>query len=316
MDRDTERGPTPTASFRETLMTSNDTDALLTQIGGDLVSQTATVNNTTIHYVRGGHGPALVLIHGFPQDWSEWRGLIPRLTEHFTVIAVDLRGVGLSAAPPDGYDAASLAVDVAQLVDGLDLGPAHVVGHDIGGWVAYALARRRPDLTSSVVILETLLPGIQPDQAPDIEVPLWHIEFHMIPDLPEALIMGRQATYFRNFLDIGTDDTPITDAEVEHYANAYGDADHLRSAFAVYRAIPANITFNNQNTASIDVPLLLVGGEHVFGPVMPALAQHLKARRHGWTDVQVHISAAGKHYLPEEHPTEIIDLIERHALAR
>ena len=86
----------------------------------------------------------------------------------------------------------------------------------------------------------------------------------------------------------------------------------LSVAFEVYRALPANITLNAKGTTTIDVPLLLVGGEHVFGPVMPALADNLRAH-HGWTDVQVDILENGRHYLPEERPDEVAELIERHA---
>ncbi len=106
---------------------------LLAGLGDDVESATEAVNGTRIHYVRCGAGPALVLIHGFPQDWFEWRRVMPRLAERFTVIAVDLRGVGGSAAPV-------------------------VVGHDIGGLVAYAFARLHPDMTSGVVLMEMLLP--------------------------------------------------------------------------------------------------------------------------------------------------------------
>jgi pimeloyl-ACP methyl ester carboxylesterase len=135
----------------------------------------------------------------------------------------------------------------------------------------------------------------------------------MIPDLPEALVAGRQATYFRYFFDVGTvDNGVIDDADVEHFAAAYGDPAHLRSAFEVYRALPANIAFNAQATDRIDVPLLLVGGEHVFGQVMPALADNLRAH-HGWSDVQVEIIEGGRHYLAEERPDEVAELIERHA---
>lgn len=293
---------------------SLDTEALLATIDGGFVSETAPVNGTTLHYVRGGSGPLLLLIHGFPQDWLEWRHVMPRLAETFSVVAVDLRGAGGSDAPDSGYDAAGLAQDLAELVDRLDLGPAHVVGHDIGGWVAYALARRRPDITRSVVVLETLLPGIEPPDAPAVEVPLWHGEFHMVPELPEALVEGRQATYFRYFFDIGTvGDDVVSDAEIEHYAAAYGDRAHLRAAFEVYRAIPQNIAFNAQNTARIDVPLLLVGGEQVFGPAMVPLAEHLRAE-YGWTDTRAVIVEGGRHYLPEERPEDVAGLIERHAL--
>jgi pimeloyl-ACP methyl ester carboxylesterase len=293
-----------------------DRDIAVAQLGGDFVSGTAPANGTTIHYVRGGSGPALVLVHGFPQDWFEWRRLMPRLARSFTVIAVDLRGVGGSAAPALGYAAADLAEDVYQLLGALGVDRAHLVGHDIGGWVAYAFTRLHPQSTSTLLIMETPIPGIEPFQHLDIDVPLWHGAFHMIPDLPEALVAGRQAIYFRYFFDMGTNDNGvISDTDVEHYANAYGDPDHLRSAFEVYRALPANITFNAESTSAVDVPLLLVGGEHVFGPVMPALAGNLRAQ-HNWTDVQVEILENGRHYLPEERPDDIAELIERHAANR
>jgi pimeloyl-ACP methyl ester carboxylesterase len=293
-----------------------DNDSAVAQLGGDFASGTVTANGTTIHYVRGGRGPALVLLHGFPQDWFEWRRLMPRLAERFTVIAVDLRGVGGSAAPADGYAASDLAKDVHELVGALGIDRAHVVGHDIGGWVAYAFARLYPDSTSSVLVMETPIPGIEPFLNLEIDVSLWHGEFHMIPDLPERLVAGRQAIYFRYFFDVGTNDNSVvTDADVEHYAKAYGDPDHLRSAFEVYRALPANMTFNAERTTTIDVPLLLVGGERVFGSVMPALAENLRAH-HGWTDVHVEVLENGRHYLAEERPGDVAELIERHAAVR
>jgi pimeloyl-ACP methyl ester carboxylesterase len=216
----------------------------------------------------------------------------------------------------DGYDAPGLAEDVAQLVDALDVGPVHVVGHDIGGMVAYAFARLHPDMTSSVLLMEMLLPGIEPANAPEIRVPLWHGGFHMVPDLPEALVQDRQAIYFRYFFEIGTTDPGvITEAEVQHFAAAYGDAAHLRAAFEMYRAFPANAAFNAEHTAPIEVPLLLVGGEQVFGPTMPVLAEHLRAH-HGWADVQSAVVEGGRHYLPDEHPGEVAELIERHAAVR
>jgi pimeloyl-ACP methyl ester carboxylesterase len=291
-------------------------DVVVAALEGDFVSGTVSANGTTIHYVRGGSGPALVLVHGFPQDWFAWRRLMPRLARRFTVIAVDLRGVGGSAAPTDGYAAAELADDVHQLLGALGFDRAHIAGHDIGGWVAYAFTRLHPRSVRTVLILETPIPGIEPFQHLDVDVPLWHGAFHMVPDLPEALVAGRQAAYFRYFFEVGTNDARvISDADVEHYADAYGDPDHLRSAFSVYRALPANIEFNLASTSTVDVPLMLVGGEHVFGPVMPALAENLRAH-HGWTDVQVEIVENGRHYLPEERPDDVAELIERHAANR
>ena len=276
-------------------------------------SASVDVNGITLHYVRGGSGPTVLLVHGFPQDWYEWRGVMPGLAATFTVIAVDLRGVGRSEAPRDGYDAATMAEDLHQLVEQLDVGPVYIAGHDIGGWVAYAYARLHPDATAGVMVVETLLPGIEPFADADIDVSLWHGEFHMIPDLPEALVADRQATYFRHFFDIGTRGTDvITEEDLQHYAEAYGDADHLRAAFEVYRAIPANIAFNSGQQNAIDVPMLLAGGEHVFGPVLEDVASNLRTN-FGWSDVEVEVIDDGQHYLVEERPDDIIGLIRRHA---
>jgi pimeloyl-ACP methyl ester carboxylesterase len=297
---------------------STDTGALRTEPTANeplkgFMSGTAEVNGIALHYVRGGSGPTLLLVHGFPQDWYEWRGVMPRLARTFTVIAVDLRGVGGSDAPRVGYDAAAMAQDLHQLVANLLPGPVYVTGHDIGGWVAYAYARLHPDTTSGVMVLEALLPGIEPFADAKVDVPLWHGGFHMVPDLPEALVSGRQATYFRYFFDVGTRSSDvITEADIQHYAQAYGDADHLRAGFEIYRAIPENIAFNASQQDAIDVPLLLAGGANVFGPVLEDVAENLRTN-FGWSDVEVEVVADGQHYLVEERPDDVLSLLERHA---
>ncbi|WP_028921373.1 alpha/beta fold hydrolase [Pseudonocardia acaciae] len=281
-------------------------------IGEGFVSGTADVNGTRIHYVRGGRGPTVVLLHGFPQDWYAWRRIMPRLAARFTVLAVDLRGVGESAPSADGYASVELARDVHQLVEGLDLGPSHLVGHDIGGMVAYAFAREFPERTRTVAVLEVPIPGIEPAPVLELDAPLWHAGFHMTPHLPEALVTGRQSVYFRYFFDTFTvDNTAIGDADLAHYAHAYRDPDHLRSAFEFYRAIPATAAYNAGRTEPIDVPLLLIGGEHLFGPIMPRMAESLRSN-YGWSDVRVDVVENAGHYLVEERPDEVAGLIERH----
>lgn len=146
----------------------------------------------------------------------------------------------------------------------------------------------------------------------DRSVPLWHGEFHMVPDLPEQLVADRQAMYFRYFFDVGTrGDDVIGDADVEHYAAAYGDAAHLHAAFEVYRAIPHNAAFNAERTSAIGVPLLLVGGEHVFGPALDDVGNNLRTN-FGWAEVDVIIVEDGQHYLLEERPDDMFRIIERH----
>ena len=97
----------------------------------------ARVNNVDIHYVIGGKGEPLVLVHGFGQNWYMWNRLLPELSKHFTVIAPDLRGVGESGKPVNGYDKKTMANDIHELVKKLGYKNINIAGHDIGLTVSY-----------------------------------------------------------------------------------------------------------------------------------------------------------------------------------
>jgi len=209
-------------------------DPLIATLGSGFVSDTAKVNGTTLHYVRGGSGPAVVLLHGFPEDWYEFHQIMPRLAKKFTVIAVDLRGMGGSTATPSGYDAANMAEDIHQLAEQLHLERIYVVGHDLGGMVAYAFARRYSETTRGAMILDVPLAGIGPWDEIQTLPQVWHIRFHQTPELPEKLLAGRQAIYFRYFLG----GPHFSDADVAHYAESYAAPEKLRSIFEFYRAFP------------------------------------------------------------------------------
>jgi pimeloyl-ACP methyl ester carboxylesterase len=152
-------------------------DPTVARLGRGFASGMATVNGTTLHYVRGGSGPAVILVHGFPQDWYEWRKVMPLLAKKFTVVAVDLRGAGESKAAKDGYDAANLGEDIYQFVQHLKLERPYVAGHDVGGMAAYALARLHPDAIRGVMVLECPIPGIEPWEKIKAGPLLWHINF-------------------------------------------------------------------------------------------------------------------------------------------
>ncbi len=166
-------------------------DSAVRKLGKEFSSNTAKVNGTTLHYVRGGTGPAVILLHGFPQDWYEFHKIMPRLAKKFTVIAVDSRGIGGSLATGKGYEAANLAEDINQLAEQLKLEKPYVVGHDTGGMVAYAFARLYPAKTRGVMLLEAFVPGIEPWDTVKSNPLFWHINFHQIPELPEKLTADR-----------------------------------------------------------------------------------------------------------------------------
>jgi pimeloyl-ACP methyl ester carboxylesterase len=283
-------------------------DPALATLGGGFVSDTAQVNGTTLHYIRGGTGPPVILLHGFPEDWYAYHRLMPRLANQFTVVAVDLRGVGGSAAAVGGYEAANMAEDVHQLAEHLHLEHVYVVGHDIGGMVAYAFARRYPETSRGVMMLDVPLPGLGPWNSVKADPIAWHINFQQTPDLPEQMIAGREAIYFRHFLDRDT----FSDADVAHYARAYAAPGHLRAMLEIYRAFPANEKFNASQQSAIGVPLVLAPGENSpFEKLMQSLAEALRA--HGCTNVKIEVIKNSVHYVADEQPDAVVELIERYA---
>jgi len=283
-------------------------DAELASLEGGFVSETAQVNTTTVHCVRGGTGSAVILLHGFPEDWYAYHRVMPLLAKRFTVVAVDLRGIGGSTATPGGYDAANMAEDVHQLVEHLHLENVYVVGHDIGGMVAYAFARRYPKTSRGVMMLDAPLPGLGSWAAVKTSRITWHINFHQTPDLPERLIAGREAIYFRHFLDSDT----FSDADVARYARAYAAPEHLRALLEIYRAFPANEKFNAAQQSAISLPLVLAPGENSpFEKLMPSFAEAL--RDHGCANVKIEVIKNSVHYVAEEQPEAVAELIERYA---
>ena len=283
-------------------------DPGLATLGGGFVSATAQANGTTLHYVRGGTGPAIILLHGFPEDWYAYHRVMPLLAKQFTVVAVDLRGIGGSAATADGYDAANMAEDVHQLAESLHLEHIYVVGHDIGGMVAYAFARRYPETSRGVMMLDTPVPGLGSWDAVKASPITWHINFQQTPGLPEQLLAGREAIYIRHFLDRDT----FSDADVARYARAYAAPEHLRALLETYRAFPANEKFNAAQRSAISVPLVLAPGEtSPFEKLMPSFAEGL--RDHGCANVKIEVIRNSVHYVADEQPELVAELIERYA---
>src|ERR1700674_3299027 len=124
-------------------------------------SRTAEVGGVTLHYLTAGHGPALILLHGYTQTSRMWRPIIPQLAEKFTVIAPDLPGIGDSDIPKDGLDMKTSAIRIHDLVKLLGINKARVVGHDIGLMVAYAYAAQFPAETEKLIVMDAFLPGVE-----------------------------------------------------------------------------------------------------------------------------------------------------------
>ncbi|MGO4703648.1 alpha/beta fold hydrolase [Dyella sp. 2RAB6] len=236
-------------------------------------------NGATIHVRVGGKGPAVVLLHGFGDTGDMWAPLAADLMRNHTVVVPDLRGMGLSSHPEDGYDKRSQAADIRGVLTKLGIDHAAVVGHDIGTMVAYAYASRYPDKTDRLVVMDAPVPGIPPwDQI--VRWPaLWHFDFGG-PDM-ERLVAGRERIYLDRFWNefAGTP-SKIDEAARQHYADLYARPAAMHDAFLQFRAIRQDAEDNKvAMVTKLTMPVLAVGGEKSFGPneaiVMRNAATHV-----------------------------------------
>jgi len=234
---------------------------------------TLQVGEQTFRYLSAGtEGQPVVLLHGWPQSADEFRGIIPIIAEEHVVYAPDLSGVGGTTAPDQNWDKASLAADIKGFVDQLGLENPLIVGHDIGGMVAYAYGRLYPDEVSGIAVLDVPIPGLAPWDDIAASHHAWHFDFHKQQGLAEALVAGRQAEYFRYFIDQASGNADaISDEEVELYAEAYGSGGGLRAGFEFYRTFDLDADFFASQTADFDVPMLVVGAEYSMQSALPVM---------------------------------------------
>jgi pimeloyl-ACP methyl ester carboxylesterase len=265
------------------------------------------VKGTSLHYVRGGQGPAIVLLHGFPQDWTEYEAIMPRLAKRFTVVAVDLPGIGRSAPAAGGYDTANLSDYIHGLITALKLDRPYLVGHDLGGLVTYAYARQFPDSPRGAMILDVPTPGLAGwDES---TAPIWLIGFAQVPGLAEKLVPGQQEAFLGYFLGIGK----FTPAARAHYFLAYGRT-QLHAAFEIYRAFGEDAELNAVQTAPNSVPLVVaVGEKSFFAPFLATFVNGYRAK--GMSEVVSARVPSASHYLVADNPEAVADLIERYAVS-
>lgn len=255
-----------------------------------------------------------VYSHGFPETSYAWRAVIPHLTKNgFRVIAPDYRGAGESSKPSNGFTKASMAADLIMLLDGKGIDEkVHVVGHDLGGIVAFTLASRWPDRVASLCISECLLPGTETfvEERRDHPVKYFHHIFHCIENLPEALISGREKVYVEYFINKLTYRLGAFSPEtVQRYANAYAQPGAFRCALDLYKSFDKDsedLTEWLREHGKTSVPTLILSGEHSsyahFAPKM--MQEVVVARALQWETVE-----EAAHFLPEENPSRFAELL-------
>lgn len=264
----------------------------------------ADLSEVRMHYVTAGAGEPVVLLHGWPQTWYEWRGIIDRLAPHYRLIAPDLRGLGDTSRPADGYDKKTIAADVWELVDReLKLDHFYLVGHDWGGPTAYALASLHSDAVKKLVIIDVTIPG---DGGPDISQggKRWHHAFNRTPALPEALVTGREEVYLGWFYRTFAHRAEVmTDAVIEEFLRCYRDPESLAAGFRYYRAVPQDVADNAAMIArfKLPMPVLALGGAESWGRRMEVLESLQRVA----LDVRGGMIENCGHFVPEEQPDEL-----------
>ena len=294
---------TPDPQQALTLGSLKERMTVTTPLPPDLASQfshqSANANGIQMHYVIGGQGLPLVLLHGWPESWYEWRKIMPRLAQSYTVIAPDMRGMGDSERTDAGYDATTLADDVYSLVQSLGFSQINLVGHDLAVSSAYAYAAKYRDAVQRLVILDVPLEGFGREDFEAKRGIWWFGLFQAANGLAETVFEGHEAALLNWFFSRAA--SAFTQADIDEYVRVYSGRDALRAGFEYYRAFPTNAKqFQEYAKQKLTIPVLGLGGANAgAGWPFYSLAQ-VAERPSGGT-----IPRCG-HYIAEEQPDELL----------
>ncbi|MCW3465689.1 alpha/beta fold hydrolase [Chitinophaga nivalis] len=265
-----------------------------------------------IHYVEAGSGDrVIVLLHGFPQTWWEWRLLIPGLVgAGYRVIVPDYRGAGASWRPLTGYDKRTMAGDIHKVIkEQLQIeSPVILIGHDIGLMVAYAYAQEYREDVSHLIVIDAIIPGTAVFDRIRSDHRVWHFSFHAVRDVPELLIAGRERKYLQAFFNARIFNVgAITEEDIDLFAAIYAAPGALRAGLELYRAFDQDILDNRatlQKKGKLTIPVLAVGGDiSTSGPIMKEMAEEVATQVIG-----VRIPNTG-HWIVEENPAALLDAV-------
>jgi len=272
--------------------------------------RTESLDGVTIDYVIGGSGPTLVLLHGYPQSWYEWRHVMPALSEHYTVVAPSLRGAGRSDAPATGYDKKTMAADIHALLVAIDLQhDIRLVGHDIGLMVAFAYAAEHRADVVKLVLSEAFVPDTSIYEIPALSAAgpgPWHFGFFLLDNgFPEQLIAGNETVWVDRFIDsLEVVKGSITPDEVEVYADFLRAPGHLKATIEWFRAWPGDMEVNAAyQQDKLSMPVLAIGADGSLGDFVATNAEKYAV------DVTGVVIADSGHWIYEEHPTELTRIL-------
>jgi pimeloyl-ACP methyl ester carboxylesterase len=277
-------------------------------------SRFINANGLRQHVVTGGDGPPLLLVHGWPQFWYAWRLVMPALAQHFSVIAVDQRGRGQTSKPAPGpsgtgYDTATLANDMAALMDALGHPSFSMAGHDTGMDIAYALAADHPGRIDRLAVAEAVLPGVTPTPPllaftqPQAER-AFHFLFNKLSTMNVQLVHGREDIFF-SFIFATDAFNQLPEFAVRVYIDELADSlASLSGSVGYYRASDATAAQNKQRMATkLTLPVLAIGGAEGLGSATAGTLELVA------DNVQTLVIPGCGHFVPEEAPEQLLAVL-------
>jgi pimeloyl-ACP methyl ester carboxylesterase len=265
------------------------------------------IGGVRLHCVVEGEGPLVLLLHGFPETSRAWRKQIPVLAARFRVVAPDLRGFGASDKPKgiDAYRTSVLANDIVALVRAFDAERAHIVGHDWGGGVAWAVASLHPEVVDRLAVLNCPHPAVMQRALRSNWTQIrksWYIFAFQLPWLPEWALSRNGARALKDSLRRSSKPGTFSEADLDEYARAFSAPGAATGGLNYYRAA----TRSRVLTRKIAAPTLLIWAEDDF-----ALGMELTRGMDGFFEAPPRIEyvPGTSHWVMEERPEVVNRLL-------
>ncbi|HEX5523743.1 MAG TPA: alpha/beta fold hydrolase [Pedococcus sp.] len=278
-------------------------------------------NGLRTHVAEAGpvNAPPVLLVHGWPQHWWEWRGLMPALARNYRVIAPDLRGFGWTDAPATGYDRVHFVGDLVGLLDGLGVDRVRMVAHDMGAVVGFHLCLDQPERVSDYVSLS--IPHLVYRPTPAAMVEGWRMWYQVpttLPGLGPRLLSGGQQRLLRHvFTSFAGEADTSDEVDLEEYLAPMRESARARAARACYLhyiwpSLGAMVRGAYRGTRLTTPTLLLIGSED-----RAVRAEHQGGHEDWADDLVVDTVDGASHWLPEEQPGLLAEkVLHRFAVSR
>ncbi len=293
-------------AFGSAILVPQSARAFPVDFGRGFTTHLVSVGGSDVSVTVGGHGPVVLLLHGYAEDSRMWKPLAIALAPRFTVIAPDLPGIGNSSIPSTGMDMEIAAQRVHAAVHSLGFSHARVVGHDIGLMVAYAYAALYPNEVDRLALMDAFLPGVSGWEPIYNNPNLWHFRFH--GPTPLALVAGRERIYFDYYWNEFAADKSrsLSQADRAGYVAAYSRPGRMAAGWAYFESFPRTAAgFARLAAKKLNMPVLSIGGDKSLGAQLGAQARLIS------DDVTVVVLKNTGHWLMEESPSETMAVLTK-----